>query len=259
MLFLAWSTFSLAEVVALAVPVVLGRSLLAFVGLPHAHDLHALGVGAYIVLGSYVFGNRVHTFLSRFDTATALHVALPYVAVVAKSLVILFFWLGIIPLGAGLLVELMITIPLRVAFNESPYIYVHQDWALGVLLLKVASRIVLAGGVNVHWRARLERAREGGFLGVGHNFQRTWREVIVPVVYFESIALALPYAFSHGVLLVFGVTRAVRTFVYRYVYLLIALLYVAHFAVLKLKSALYSLHDSIRDDKYKIKDCLRNM
>ena len=38
----------------------------------------------------------------------------------SKCAVLLFFWIGVIPLMIGLLFELLVVIPLRVPINESP-------------------------------------------------------------------------------------------------------------------------------------------
>lgn len=250
MLLLGWSTLILCECVALTVPTVIGRAMLSLVGLSASHDLHALGLGFYVILGSLEVACRIYAFLALIDARTAIALVFPYAMVVGKSLTLVFFWFGVVPLGAGLLVELVVTIPLRVAYNESPYFYLQQDWALGVLLIKVWSRIVLAGGFTARWRDRMERVHEAGFLGAGQNFQRTFQEVVGPVLWAEAVALSVPYVVVHGVLRGIGTDYGTTSFVYRYIYIWCLFVYVLHSTVDKFKGGLYALHDSIRDDKY---------
>lgn len=51
----------------------------------------------------------------------------------AKSVVAFSILLGLIPLLFGLLLELVVVIPLRVPLDQTPVLFVWQDWALGEL------------------------------------------------------------------------------------------------------------------------------
>jgi E3 ubiquitin-protein ligase MARCH6 len=250
MIFLAWVTMITGECIALTVPTVIGRAVMHYAGLPMSHDLHSFGIGLYVILFTGEVASRTHKFLSTVDVTTAMRLTVPYIVVVLKSLLLATVWFGFLPLGAGLLVELTVTVPMRVAPNESPYLYLHQDWALGLLMIKVWSRIVLAGGLNPAWRERLERAREGGFLGAGRNFWRTVREVVGPVVCANIVALAAPYAFAHGLLPAVGISHSAACVVYRYIYVWLVFIYFTGVLGRYTATGLHALHDSIRDDKY---------
>jgi hypothetical protein len=58
----------------------------------------------------------------------------------------------VIPVLIGLLFELLIVVPLRVPIDESPVFLLYQDWALGLVFLKIWTRLVscLYGGVVSH-------------------------------------------------------------------------------------------------------------
>lgn len=258
MLFLAWVTLVASACVAITAPTVVGRYVMKLVGLSDPHDLHAVGLGIYLILGFAELACRLHNLLASVDTQTAIQLAVPYIATSFKSVSLAFLWFGCVSLGTGVLAELVVTIPFRVAHNESPFFYLHQDWALGFLLVKVWTRIVLAGGFNTDWRDRLGRAREGGFFGVGEHFVRTWREVVYPVVWGEALALAAPYALTQGLLPALGASRLVSSTTHRYIYLFLLCMYFGHTALGKCKSGLYALHDSIRDDKYLVGKKLYN-
>lgn len=255
---LAWATLVFCECLVLAIPTVTGRAMLRLIGLPVHHDFHSYGAGFYVLLMSLEFSTQVRAFLSTVDTGTLLRTALPRVKMGMKGAFVVILWLGVVPLLAGVLLELTITVPLRVPFNETPYLYLHQDWALGLLIMKLWNKVVLAGRVNVDWRQRVERAREGGVLGMGPNFPRTLQEVVLPVLMWTLIALCLPYTFAQGVLPVLGFSRFASNVVYRFIYVGIAAVYGFQVAMRSMFRAMRGLHDSIRDDKYLIGKRLYN-
>jgi E3 ubiquitin-protein ligase MARCH6 len=252
MLVLAWITFVVGECIALTIPTVLGRALIRLIGLPSSHDLHSFGLGFYVLLAGLELAYRAHDFLSSVDFATAIRLALPYIFIVLKGLLQWVMWFGLAPLACGMLVELTVTVPLRVSHTESPYFYMYQDWALGLLLIKVWSKIADAGGFGVRWRERLERAREGGLLGAGQNFSRTLREVVGPILVCNVIALAIPYTLTRALLPFLGLSLKMSSFVYRYVYIWLLCIYLTNVIGRYTRAGLRALHDSIRDDKYLI-------
>lgn len=258
MLFLAWLTLAVSACVAITAPPVIGRYVMQLVGVFKPHDLHSIGLGVYLILGSIELACRGQEMLYSVDTQTALVLALPYVVASAKSLTLAFLWFGCVSLGAGILAELVVTIPFRVGHNETPFFYLHQDWALGFLLVKFGTRLVLAGGFNDVWRDKLTRAWEGGLFGIGEHFGRTWREVIYPVLWAEVLTLMGPYAFTQGLLPATGMSRLACNIVHRYIYLMMLCIYAANAAFDKFKSGLHALHDSIRDDKYLVGKKLYN-
>jgi hypothetical protein len=258
MLFLAWVTLVACACLTLTAPPAFGRYVMKVVGVASPHDLHAVGLGIYLILGLAEGGFRIYNMLASVDAQTAIQLAVPYIVASLKSISLAFVWLGVVSLGAGLLAELVVTIPFRVGHNESPFFYLHQDWALGFLLVKVSTRIVLAGGFTAEWRDRLARAREGGFFGIGEHFERTWREVVAPVLWGQILALAAPYALTQGLLPALGASRLLSSIVHRYVYIWMLSMYIALVAFEKCKSGLYALHDSIRDDKYLVGKKLYN-
>lgn len=48
----------------------------------------------------------------------------------------------VIPVLIGLLFELLVVVPLRVPIDESPVFLLYQDWALGLVFLKIWTRLV---------------------------------------------------------------------------------------------------------------------
>ncbi len=50
----------------------------------------------------------------------------------------------VVPVLIGLLFELVVVVPLRVPVDESPVFLLYQDWALGLVFLKIWTRLVLS-------------------------------------------------------------------------------------------------------------------
>ncbi|MFS7998242.1 hypothetical protein Hanom_Chr12g01151401 [Helianthus anomalus] len=48
----------------------------------------------------------------------------------------------VIPVLIGLLFELLVIVPMRVAVDESPVFLLYQDWALGLVVFKIWTRLV---------------------------------------------------------------------------------------------------------------------
>lgn len=257
MIFSAWVTLILAESALIAIPTILGRSLMGALGLPVRHDLHPFLLGLNVLFGSVSGFVKIVKYVETMDTFTALSVGLPYLYLAGKGLLIVYIWLGVIPLTAGLLFELVL-VPIRVSHNETPYFCLHQDWALGLLLLKVWTCIAVTGGLGSKWRERVRRARDGDIMGFNENFARTMREVVLPVLFSVVTALSVPYSIARGLLPALGAARWVSNLVYRYAYLVITCLYCGFETVRYSVSILRDLHDSIRDDKYLVGKRLYN-
>ena len=253
----AWMALVLVESASLALPTILGRSLMGTLGLPVRHDLHPFLLGLNIILGSISTMSKLWKYVQTVDTMTILSMGLPYMYKGGKVMIIFSIWLGAIPLATGILFELVL-VPVRVPHNETPYFSLHQDWALGLLLLKVWSCIAVTGGLGQAWRERILRAREGDMMTQIQNFERTMKEVVIPVLLSVLTALSLPYSFTHGLLPLLGATKWITDLMYRYAYLVIACLYCGYESLRYSISLLWDLHDSIRDDKYLVGKQLYN-
>lgn len=257
MILSAWATLVIVESALVSVPTIVGRWLMGAVGLPVRHDLHPFLLGLNIILLCASGLLRVGKYIGTLGTVTILSMGMPYVMIALKGSVILFIWLGVIPLATGLLFELIL-VPVRVGHNETPYFCMHQDWALGLLLLKVWAGVAMTGGLGAKWRERVMRAREGDIIGLNQHFRRSMREVVLPVLFSVVTALSIPYSFARGFLPLVGVSRWVSNIVFRYAYLVIAALYCLVEGARYSVSMLHELHDSIRDDKYLVGKQLHN-
>ncbi|KAK4762105.1 hypothetical protein SAY87_029989 [Trapa incisa] len=127
--------------------------------------------------------------------------------IVFKSSALLSIWVFVIPVLIGLLFELLVIVPMRVPMDESPVFLLYQDWALGLIFLKIWTRLVMFDQmlpfVDESWRWKFERVREDGF----SRLQGLWvlQEIVLPIMMKLLTALCVPYVLARGVFPVLGI------------------------------------------------------
>jgi hypothetical protein len=166
----------------------------------------------------------------------------------------------VIPVLIGLLFELVVVVPLRVPVDESPVFLLYQDWALGLVFLKIWTRLVMLGQmmplVDDSWRVKFEQVRLDGFSRL-----RGWRvftSIIVPILVNLLTALCLPYVLACGIFPLFGYSLIINSTVYRFAWLGSLLLGLCWYGTKRLHKWLLDLHNSIRDDRYLVGRRLHN-
>ncbi|KAJ6777212.1 ZINC FINGER RING-CH-TYPE ZINC FINGER RING/FYVE/PHD-TYPE-RELATED [Salix koriyanagi] len=173
LLVVAWMTLLIFNSALIIVPISLGRALFnAIPLLPITHgikcnDLYAFVIGSYVIWMTLA-GARYLIEQIRTKRATVLFSQLwKWCSVVLKSLALLSIWIFVIPVLIGLLFELLVIVPMRVPVDESPVFLLYQDWALGLIFLKIWTRLVMLDQVmplvDESWRMKFERVREDGF------------------------------------------------------------------------------------------------
>ncbi|KAH9610049.1 hypothetical protein KSS87_018023 [Heliosperma pusillum] len=145
-------------------------------------------------------------------------------------------------------------VPMRVTVNESPVFLLYQDWALGLILLKIWTRLVMLDHmiplVDESWRAKFQRVRESGF----SRLQGLWvlREMVLPIIMNLLTGLCVPYVLARGVFPVFGYPLVVNSAVYRFAWLGCVCLSVFVYCAKRFHVWVTNLHNSILDDRYLI-------
>ncbi|KAD4179247.1 hypothetical protein E3N88_27838 [Mikania micrantha] len=266
LLLVAWMTLLILNSAIIVVPIFLGRALFNSVPLlPITHGIKCNDMFAFI-LGSYVIwaalaGVRYSVDLIKARKATVLlGQIMNWCSIVMKSSVLLSIWIFMIPVMIGLLFELLVIVPIRVPMDESPVFLLYQDWALGLIFLKIWTRLVMMGHVwplmDDSWRVKFERVRDNGF----SRLQGFWvlREIVVPIVMKLLTALCIPYLLARGVFPVFGYPLVVNSVVYRFAWLGCLGFSFLCFCAKRFHVWFTNLHNSIRDDRYLIGRRLHN-
>ncbi|KAL6964026.1 putative E3 ubiquitin ligase sud1 [Sarracenia purpurea var. burkii] len=266
LLVVAWMTLLLVNSVLIVVPISLGRALFnAIPLLPITHgikcnDLYAFVIGSYVIW-TMVAGVRYS--IEHIKTRRArilLSQIWKWCCIVLKSSVLLSIWIFVIPVLIGLLFELLVIVPMRVPVDESPVFLLYQDWALGLIFLKIWTRLVMLDHmlplVDDSWRIKFERVREDGF----SRLQSFWvlREIVLPIIMKLLTALCVPYVLARGVFPVFGYPLVVNSAVYRFAWLGCLGFSLLCFCAKRFHVWFTNLHNSIRDDRYLIGRRLHN-
>ncbi|KAE8670004.1 putative E3 ubiquitin ligase SUD1 [Hibiscus syriacus] len=260
LLVIAWMTLLVFNSALIVVPVSLGRALFnAIPLLPITHgikcnDLYAFVIGSYFIWTALA-GARYYIEHIRTKRASVLLGQIwKWGVIFIKSTLLLSIWIFVIPVLIGLLFELLVIVPMRVPVDESPVFLLYQDWALGLIFLKIWTRLVMLDHmmplVDESWRIKFERVREDGF----SRLQGLWvlREIVFPIIMKLLTALCLPYVLARGVFPVLGRPLVVNSAVYRFAWLGCLCFSFLCFCAKRFHVWFTNLHNSIRDDRYLI-------
>lgn len=266
LLVIAWMTLLVINSALIVVPISLGRALFnAIPLLPITHgvkcnDLYAFIIGSYVIWTA-VAGARYSIEHVRTKRASVLFKQIwKWCGIVVKSSALLSIWIFVIPVLIGLLFELLVIVPMRVPVDESPVFLLYQDWALGLIFLKIWTRLVMLDHmmplVDESWRIKFERVREDGF----SRLQGLWvlREIVFPIIMKLLTALCVPYVLARGIFPVLGYPLVVNSAVYRFAWLGCLCFSILWFCAKRFHVWFTNLHNSIRDDRYLIGRRLHN-
>ncbi|GMJ12850.1 SUPPRESSOR OF DRY2 DEFECTS 1, ECERIFERUM 9 [Hibiscus trionum] len=266
LLVIAWMTLLVFNSALIVVPISLGRALFnAIPLLPITHgikcnDLYAFVIGSYFIWTALA-GARYSVEHIRTKRASVLLGQIwKWGVIVIKSSLLLSIWIFVIPVLIGLLFELLVIVPMRVPVDESPVFLLYQDWALGLIFLKIWTRLVMLDHMmplaDESWRIKFERVREDGF----SRLQGLWvlREIVFPIIMKLLTALCLPYVLARGVFPVLGYPLVVNSAVYRFAWLGCLCFSCLCFCARRFHVWFTNLHNSIRDDRYLIGRRLHN-
>ncbi|KAL2642943.1 hypothetical protein R1flu_010530 [Riccia fluitans] len=266
LLFSAWLTLLVFNSAMVLVPVSLGRGIFSlFSHLPIArgakcNDLYAFNIGCYVLWATAAAVRYILNYLRTHDVHVLLMQVLKWSAIVGKSFVLLTLWIIAIPILIGLLFELLVVVPLRVPIDESPVFIFYQDWALGLVFLKIWTRLVMLGQITPFaddsWRIKFEQVRADGFA----NLRGFWvlKEIICPILLKLITALVVPYVSARWFFPMLGYSLIVNSVANRFAWLGCFALGLLWYGMKRLRQWLLDLHNSIRDDRYLVGRRLHN-
>lgn len=267
-------TLVFASLAALTLPVWLGRRVMALwlVGAPppappvvatvtppvggtgsdgisaggRVHELYTAACGTYLC---WLAARAIALILSWLPQGRAAILARlrQWCVLGAKSAVAFSVLLGLVPLLFGLLLELVVVVPLRVPLDQTPVLFVWQDWALGVLYTKIACAVTMMGP---EWALRraIERAYRDGIRGMDLGF--VLRELAAPVVACFGLALAVPYAAAYGIVPLVVASPHLRNLIARRLYPFLLLVTLVGGVVMFQVRQFRKLYEHIKNDKY---------
>jgi len=198
MLILAWITSTSLGCGLISLPTIWGRWLFRFLGIGISHDIYNSGLGLYAIWAVLELTMHLHHYLVENDMLSAVVLWSKWLVFGAKCLLLWSLWFGAIPLAFGILLEFTFLVPARVRPEESAYLPIYRDWALGLAFVRLWVRLVLHGFFNDGWREKLERIGIDRFGQMGENFSEALLEVILPLLARILLPLSLPFVVSFG-------------------------------------------------------------
>lgn len=249
--------------VALHLPLHSGRFALGvLLGIYEGHDFYSLSIGILIVWALGTSARCAAQCIRGWGWSWQLvQAAGQWAIALAKCGLLLALMAGVAPLILGTLFEVLVVVPLRVPIDETPVLTLSQNWALGLVFLKLWVRIMVVPvqldpfdqeeipQAAQEWQRRIDRLRQNGVLGV--DFCWTMETLVSPTLCTLADAIAIPYVAAQGIAPAFLLDSprdrawAKRLAVPTYLAAKVAL------AVLKATwRSFVALHDHIRDERY---------
>ncbi|CRL03326.1 CLUMA_CG016159, isoform A [Clunio marinus] len=227
----------------------INKSTPATVPTSKPHELYTAAIGIYlcwliskgIALAVNLFPQGRTAIVEKFKHWCSVAVSYGLAAV------IFVLMLGVVPLMFGLLLELVIVVPLRVPLNQTPVLFLWQDWALGVLYTKIACALIFMGP---EWglKRAIEQAYHDGLREMDLKF--IIRELATPVISCFGLSLAVPYVIAHSIMPMFFKNQMTRVLIARRIYpfflIIIILCGIIVFQIKQFKK----LYVAIKNDKY---------
>uniref|UniRef100_A0A1B0DNB3 RING-type E3 ubiquitin transferase n=1 Tax=Phlebotomus papatasi TaxID=29031 RepID=A0A1B0DNB3_PHLPP len=224
---------------------------------PKPHELYTAAMGTYLC---WIISRGIAIAVNLFPQGRQAVVQkikhwMSIGASYAMAAVIFVLMFGVVPLLYGLLLELVVVVPLRVPLEQTPILFLGQDWALGVLYTKITCALTLMGPDWALKRA-IERAYRDGLRDIDLKF--IIKDLAAPVIMCFGLALAVPYVLAHSILPIFFTNQHTRTLLARRIYpffLIVAIVIgIIVFQIRQFKK----LYVAIKNDKYLVGQRLVN-
>ncbi|EKX54212.1 hypothetical protein GUITHDRAFT_160839 [Guillardia theta CCMP2712] len=257
MLHLACLSIALVGGFSVIVPLLVGRQILAVLGVNECNDMYAYSIGFSSTVWLWEGTARLRLQLQQheFDVFVSNTISTMFRGL---ELACIFLLLGgFLPFLLGLLLDLVFTLMLRVGWDQAPAFHGLLHWMVGLLVLKVTVRVLLAiPSLAPHWSEKLQHLKQMGL----RNVRLSWvmRSLAVPLLSAFSMLLAVPYALAWGLMPVLGFGARCCSWYWRVMYPGGAMVYVTIMGMRRTRSVLGQLHDSLRDSMYLVGRRLHN-
>jgi E3 ubiquitin-protein ligase MARCH6 len=264
-----WVFAAVTGVSITIVPLVFGRHIFARLIPPHVrkNDVYAFSIGIYILGSAFYAILHLGKFFSYLKTALAINADTPYHilrrATIIASRVARVAWtytafLFILPTLYAFVIEMYFITPLHTYFSVEEVHVIHfvQSWTLGLLYLKLTTRLILW-----HEDSRpaqsLRAITQRGYLDP--DARLATRSFILPVSLILACALFWPWIFAKiSVMTMLRDAPEKHILVYRYAYPMTLCLACVAFGLYILLGWLKDWRMKIRDEVYLIGERLHN-
>ena len=251
------------------VPLVLGRMVFAYLLPNHVrmNDVYAFSIGIYILGGIFysmfhlrrAFNSMKLAFLSHANLHQAVRKTYKYTLRFLRLLYTYATFALVLPTLTALVVEFYIIIPLHtyLGAGERHIIYFIQDWTLGVLYVKTASRLILWYSTSRPARALRAVVRDGW---LNPDVGLATRGFIFPAsaLMMAGLLLPLPFGLIANKTYFRSAGSVMQSSVYQYSYPAVLAVGLWSVGLYVLGLALKGWKQRIRDEVYLVGERLHN-
>jgi len=252
-------TLFITSVAGFLIPVALGRACLNYVMAMYGtnvkiHELYTAACGLYLMWLSLRFATLLYTWVPR--GAGVILVRLGDATLFAgKTLLLASIFLLLIPLLLGSLFQLVIVIPVRVPLTQTPLFNPWQDWALGILHMKITCALAVMGP-NWWLKASLERIYQEGLWNL--QLGTVLFDLAFPVLGILGLVIAAPYVVAHSFIPNLGLPTDIEVLLQRRIYIYGVSCLLGSAAVSFQAKQFCRLYEHIKNDKYLVGQRLVN-
>uniref|UniRef100_A0A0K0CTP4 RING-type E3 ubiquitin transferase n=1 Tax=Angiostrongylus cantonensis TaxID=6313 RepID=A0A0K0CTP4_ANGCA len=172
------------------VPVVVGRGIIySLTGYSNVHELYTVGAGMYVC---WMFVKLTLLSLHWFNLGVnhLKEAIVNSLNITCRLLVVCIPIVFVIPMLMGTYFQLVIITPLRLSHQQTSLVFLWQDWAMGVLHMKIVCGAIMMGP---EWWMRqvFDQIYQDGIRNLRAGFILS--QLVFPVILFLSSLLAFPY------------------------------------------------------------------
>lgn len=248
-------SLSFASFVTLTGPVFIGRSVMKlWMGDASVHELYTAACGLYFIWLVCRLGSVLFSWVPLGWGGVALKL-FEWIVLGLKCVIVALALIGLVPLLLGLLFELVVVAPLRVPLDQTPLFFPWQDWALGVLHMKIICAVTMMGP-NWWLKRALEQVYQDGVRNVNVVF--IFRHVTLPVVTCLLLAVTIPYVIAAGIIPMIVRSPESSLFCLRRIYPFLLAMFVIVAGFFFQKRQFRLLYERIKNDKYLVGQKLVN-
>jgi len=196
-----------------------------------------------------------HLVFSASNYSAARDKTVELLITVSKIGTVFTTWVCVIPILISLWIQYAIIIPFKVEYNQSPADISFYTFIIGTLGLNVWVKIVLLGGVDDHWKNKLERVMNGGIFGI--DLHAVYSDIFFPILNLLMGSLCVPYLFISFAKSQLG--EIIPLVFLRYSYIIFSTFLICCYLFDQFIDCLTRLHTQLRDEKYLIGQQLENV
>lgn len=186
----------LSSIGILVIPVSLGRFILYLItGNSKLNEFYTIIAGLYSIWLSIRLSTATYNWIQMGLFQLVIKFKQRFLIIIKSTIAALSIF-GFLPLLFGLLFQQVVINPISCNHDQTPVLSVWQVWALGVLLTKIATAVILTGP---QWPLRqvIERICQNGLRNMDLKFM--FLKLIYPIVVCVGLALAIPCILSKSI------------------------------------------------------------